>query len=78
MRELEFVRKWANGEILTNTAPADRHQLKKLIAHCEDLEKLIKASDDYIAALTGHGYFCHIDITKEIYQKLKEEYGGPT
>lgn len=29
--DLEFLKKWANGEILTNTAPADRRQLKNLI-----------------------------------------------
>ena len=29
--EFKMIRKWANGEILTSTAPSDRYQLKKFV-----------------------------------------------
>ena len=43
----KFCTAWANGEILTGTAPADRAQISKLLKDVEDLEEEVASFKQY-------------------------------
>lgn len=61
---IDFVRKWANKEILTNTAPADRRQLKTVVemydqaqSRIADLEAQLKEAREVIEFYASKDYW---------------------
>jgi len=78
---VEFCRRWANKEILTATAPADRRQIGKLLDDYDELKCKVALATKMLSSINiqtvVNGRENHEKLAKKIQKVISEIDIGP-